>query len=187
VVELADGIAADWAEAGSLVIRPQTPMIPYNDESIELGARAFVKESCYKCHGIDGRGNRQNNVGKDEWGRTAFAANIAAGTLHGGRRPVDIYRRIYSGINGTPMPGFASAFESQGKLDTIWHLTHFVTSIVEGRELPAELLQELADETEAAIKRELEQQQTPPESATPTDDASQPMSDSESNQQSGNK
>jgi mono/diheme cytochrome c family protein len=159
VAELADGIAADWAEAASLVVRPQTPIVPYNEETIELGARAFVKESCYKCHGIDGRGNRSLNVGKDEWGRVAYAANIAAGTLHGGRRPIDIYRRIYSGINGTPMPGFASAFEAQGKLDTAWHLTHFITSIVEGRELPKELLKELAEETEAAAKRELEQQQ----------------------------
>jgi mono/diheme cytochrome c family protein len=172
VAELADGIAADWAEAASLVVRPQTPMVPYNDETIELGARAFVKESCYKCHGIDGRGNRTLNVGKDEWGNVAYAANIAAGTLHGGRRPIDIYRRIYSGINGTPMPGFASAFESQGKPDTAWHLTHFITSIVEGRELPASLLKELAEETEAAAKRDLEQPQpeeTPPEPADSPD------------------
>jgi mono/diheme cytochrome c family protein len=136
-------------------------MVPYNDETIELGARAFVKESCYKCHGLDGRGNRTLNVGKDEWGRVAYAANIAAGTLHGGRRPIDIYRRIHSGINGTPMPGFASAFKSQGKPDTAWHLTHFITSIVEGRELPAALLKKLAEEAEAAAQRELEQQQQP--------------------------
>lgn len=163
VAELADGIAAEWAEAASLVVLPQTPMVPYNDETIELGARAFVKESCYKCHGIDGRGNRTADVGKDEWGNVAYAANLAAGTLHGGRRPIDIYRRIYSGINGTPMPGFASAFESQGNLDTTWHLTHFITSIVEGRELPEELLKELAEEAEAAAKREVEQQQASPE------------------------
>jgi mono/diheme cytochrome c family protein len=183
VAELANGIDADWTEAASLVVLPQTPMVPYNEQTIELGARAFVKESCYKCHGIDGRGNRQFNVGKDEWGRTAYAANIAAGMLHGGRRPIDIYRRIYTGINGTPMPGFGSTLEAQGKLDTIWHLTHFVTSIVEGRELPAELLKELAAESEAAARRELEGQQTPPEEPTsePSESTSPSTTESESN------
>jgi mono/diheme cytochrome c family protein len=183
VAELTESIGSDWNQAASLAILPQTPMVPYTDEAIELGARAFVQESCYKCHGIDGRGNRQFNVGKDEWGRTAYAANIAAGTLHGGRRPVDIYRRIYSGINGTPMPGFGSALASQNKLDTIWHLTHFVTSIVEGRELPAELLKQLAEETEAAAKRELETQNQPnatePASETPSPDATTPTETTE--------
>ncbi len=156
VAETADDIAKRWDEAAAEVVLPKTPMVPYNDETIQLGARAFVKESCYKCHGIDGRGNRQFNVGKDDWGRISYAANLRSGMLHGGRRPVDIYRRIYSGINGTPMPSFGATLESQGKLDTIWHLTHFVTSVVEGRELPEELLKELAAEAEAAVQRELQ-------------------------------
>ncbi len=168
VVESANDIAMRWDEAEAQVVLPKTPMVPYNDETIELGARAFVKESCYKCHGIDGRGSRQFNVGKDDWGRIAFAANLRSGMLHGGRRPVDIYRRVYSGINGTPMPSFGELFEAQGKLDTIWHLTHFVTSIVEGRELPEQLMKELAAEAEAAVQRESQglETETPSDAST---------------------
>ena len=54
--------------------------------------------------------------------------------LHGGRRPVDVYRRIYSGINGTPMPAFGDALAEEP--DTIWHLVHYILSIVEGRDVP---------------------------------------------------
>ena len=43
---------------------------------------------------------------------------------------LDIYRRIYTGINGTPMPAFAQAFSANP--EKIWHLTHYVMSIVEG-------------------------------------------------------
>jgi hypothetical protein len=54
--------------------------------------------------------------------------------LHGGRRPIDIYRRIYAGINGTPMPAFGDALADQP--DTMWHLVHYIMSIVENRDVP---------------------------------------------------
>lgn len=165
VAEEANDIYDKWNSAASQMVQPQTPMVPYNDKTIELGARAFVKQSCYKCHGIDGRGNPNSSVGKDDWGRVVYAANLRAGMLHGGRRPIDIYRRIHSGINGTPMPGFGASLGQQGELDTVWHLSHFITSIVEGRELPESLLKELAAEAEAAMKREL--QGAAPEATTP--------------------
>ena len=37
--------------------------------------------------------------------RTIKPRNLRMGVLRGGRRPIDIYRRIFSGINGGPMPG----------------------------------------------------------------------------------
>ena len=36
--------------------------------------------------------------------RTVHPRNLRLGVYRGGRRPIDIYRRIYSGINGGPMP-----------------------------------------------------------------------------------
>jgi mono/diheme cytochrome c family protein len=46
---------------------------------------------------------------------------------HGGGQPLDIYRRIYSGINGTPMPAFSTKLS--GEPETFWHLVHYVQSI----------------------------------------------------------
>lgn len=145
VAEQAQMVAQSWAEADTQIVRPLTPQPQYTAESIESGARAFVQLNCYKCHGRDGRGNKQFDVGKDDWGRIAYAADLTTGMLHGGRRPVDIYRRIYSGINATPMPAFAQPDSGKGETEaqrseTIWHLAHFVTAIVEGKPLPAALI-----------------------------------------------
>ena len=145
VAENAQFIAASWENATSQIVLPLTPPPPASPESLEAGAKAFVQLNCYKCHGPDGRGNKAQDVGKDDWGRVAYAADLTTGTLHGGRRPVDIYRRIYSGINGTPMPAFAQPDTAKGETElqrseTIWHLTQFITSIVEGRPLPTEII-----------------------------------------------
>jgi mono/diheme cytochrome c family protein len=156
VVEQTQLIAQSWADADTVIVRPLTPQPQYSQESIEAGARAFVQLNCYKCHGRDGRGNKKFDVGKDDWGRIAHAADLTTGMLHGGRRPLDIYRRIYSGINATPMPAFSQADVGKGETEsqrseTIWNLAHFVTSIVEGKPLPAEII-------DAAIVEQLKNQ-----------------------------
>jgi mono/diheme cytochrome c family protein len=165
VAENAQLIAASWKNAASQIVQPLTAPTPNSPESIEAGARSFVQLNCFKCHGPDGRGNKAQDVGKDDWGRVAYAADLTAGTLHGGRRPVDIYRRIYSGINGTPMPAFAQPDTGKGETEqqrseTIWNLTHFITSIVEGRPLPTEII-------DAEIKELLKNQPVADGSATP--------------------
>jgi mono/diheme cytochrome c family protein len=138
-------IADTWAAADQQVLHPATLQPPRTDETVRRGAEAFVELNCYKCHGKDGRGNRAFDVGKDIWGHTAFAADLSSGMLHGGRRSVDLYRRIYGGITGTPMPGSnvldASKNETlEQRSETIWHLTHFIRSVVEGKEIPADVI-----------------------------------------------
>jgi mono/diheme cytochrome c family protein len=145
VAEQAQLIANSWAEADTKIVRALTPQPQYTQESVDAGAKAFVQLNCYKCHGRDGRGNKQFDVGKDDWGRIAYAADLTTGMLHGGRRPVDIYRRIYSGINATPMPAFAQPDSGKGETETqrsetIWNLAHFITTVVEGKPLPAEII-----------------------------------------------
>jgi mono/diheme cytochrome c family protein len=145
VAEQAQRIAQSWTDADTRIVRPLTPEPPSTPESMDAGARAFVQLNCFKCHGRDGRGNKQFDVGKDDWGRIAYAADLTTGMLHGGRRPIDIYRRIYSGINATPMPAFAQPDTGKGETElqrseTIWHLAHFITGIVEGQPLPAETI-----------------------------------------------
>lgn len=145
VAEQAQGIAGSWDGAEAQIVRPLTREITSTPETIAAGAKAFVQLNCYKCHGRDGQGNKAFNVGKDDWGRTVFAADLTTGTLHGGGRPIDIYRRIYSGINATPMPSFAQPDSAKGETaeqrsDTIWHLTHFITAVVKGEPLPLDVI-----------------------------------------------
>lgn len=156
VAEHAQGIAMSWDEAESQIVRPLTREITSSPETIAAGAKAFVQLNCYKCHGRDGQGNKAFNVGKDDWGRTVQAADLTTGTLHGGGRPIDIYRRIYSGINATPMPAFAQPDSAKGETaeqrsDTIWHLTHFITAVAKGEPLPLEVI-------DAEIREQLKNQ-----------------------------
>ena len=134
VAEYVDDINASWADAAEQIVLPAMCRPPYSDESILAGRTAFLSRGCAKCHGNDGRGNPKENVGKDDWGQVAFAADLSSGMLHGGRRPVDIYRRIYAGINGTPMPAFGDALADEP--ETVWDMAHYIMSIVEGRDVP---------------------------------------------------
>ncbi|HTN77999.1 MAG TPA: c-type cytochrome [Pirellulaceae bacterium] len=153
VAGLAQEIAASWDEADSLLVRPLTIMPPQTPETVNAGALAFAEMNCVKCHNRDARGSKTADVGTDNWGRTAFPADLTMGTLHGGRRPVDIYRRIFTGINGTPMPGSGEPDSSKGETaeqrsERIWQLVHFITTVIEANEIPAEQ-QKIIDEVMA--------------------------------------
>ena len=150
--ELLNSIHATWKVAVNSVVMPLSPQPPYGDETIALGRQAFVTKGCSKCHGEDGKGqtlwlsseflaqqasappDQQVQINYDAWGNPAPAADLTSGMLHGGRRRVDVYRRIHNGINGTPMPSFGPALAAEP--DTIWHLVHYINSVVEGRPLP---------------------------------------------------
>jgi hypothetical protein len=58
--------------------------------------------------------------------------------FRGGSRPIDVYRRVYAGINGTPMPGIGETKGTDGQRllsdDDLWALVHFVRSLSERAE-----------------------------------------------------
>lgn len=134
-------VAESWREAKHQQVVPLTAEPAYTEESAEKGRQVFMTNECFKCHGLDGRGRTPEPVGKDGWtGEDVYAADLSSGMLHGGRRSQDIYRRIYSGINGTPMPGFAAKFKDNP--EQIWQLVHFIKSVTEGRKFAAGAAQE---------------------------------------------
>lgn len=127
------GIVERWKEAQTQLVMPLTPMPAFTAESIAKGHELFLKQACNKCHGSNGRGGSMGGVeiGKDSWGNSAAAADLTSGMFRGGGRPIDIYRRIYSGINGTPMPAFNEVFAQDP--DNIWYLVHFIRDTGERR------------------------------------------------------
>ena len=131
--EAVENILDRWHSAREDVVEPATKMPPITAESIAAGAAIFQKRECFKCHGRDGRGGLAGGieVGNDAWGHKDPAADLTSGMLHGGQTPLDIYRRISSGINGTPMPAFKDAFANEP--DAIWQLTHYVLSLADQR------------------------------------------------------
>lgn len=125
--EVIETVVRRWSEADGAEIRPLTLQPKFTMAHVERGKQAFLTKGCSKCHGEDGRGQTKDNRGNDAWGQQTRAADLTSGMLHGGPRPIDIYLRIYSGINGTPMPGFAAALQSEP--DTIWDLVSYVLSV----------------------------------------------------------
>jgi mono/diheme cytochrome c family protein len=129
--EYIDQIKERWADAENHIVYPISNPVPYSLDSAEKGREAFFTETagCFKCHGDDGRGRDIPNFvlpGAEE-PITVRSADLTAGMFHGGDRPIDIYRRIFAGINGTPMPGFGQSLAEQP--ETIWNLVHFVQYI----------------------------------------------------------
>ena len=133
VQDSVDTVLGRWSEAQSQQVMPVTSMPPMTENTIAKGRDLFLQQVCNKCHGTDGRGGLMGNVeiGKDSWGNEAAAADLTSGMFRGGGRPIDIYRRIHSGINGTPMPGFAETFSKEP--DNIWYLVHFIRDTGERR------------------------------------------------------
>lgn len=128
-----DEVMAFWQNTDDKLVMPVTPMPEFNEASITKGRELFLNNACIKCHGPTGRGGFLGNVeiAADAWGNKTAAADLTSGMFHGGGRPIDLYRRIYTGIYGSPMPGFASTFAQDP--DAIWHLVHYISDMGQRR------------------------------------------------------
>lgn len=135
VPDLVAEVLSAWRAAREQVIVPPIAEPPYTRESVELGRQAFMTEKagCFKCHGADGTGRTSENEQGfvDTWGQRTRAADLTSGLFRGGAEPIDIYRRIDGGVNGTPMPSYHQALGAQP--ETIWHLVHYVQYVSDAR------------------------------------------------------
>ncbi|MFN3158369.1 MAG: c-type cytochrome [Rubinisphaera brasiliensis] len=114
--------------------------------SIENGRLLYLSKDaqCASCHGDTGRGNgyqtfqfqkKQDGslyevVGlHDAWGNPLEPRNLTTGIYRGGRRPIDVFRRIYAGIKGTPMPVFGGRGLSD---EQIWDIVNYLLTMPQG-------------------------------------------------------
>jgi mono/diheme cytochrome c family protein len=124
-------ILGKWDAARGQVVYPITPMPTFKRAHVDAGKQAFLTKGCAKCHGEDGRGMMETNTGEDYWKFPTKAADLTSGMLHGGTEPLDIYRHVFAGINGTPMPSFKDALKAEP--DTIWNLVSYVLHVADSR------------------------------------------------------
>jgi mono/diheme cytochrome c family protein len=87
---------------------------------------------CVKCHKDFGR---QSPLNYDEWGTIVRPADLTTGVYRGGRRPLDLYNRIHSGINGSAMPAFKDSLNA----GQIWDLVNFLEALPYPPMLPGDL------------------------------------------------
>lgn len=131
VPEFISTILGRWNQSRSQVVFPTTSMPQFTADHLERGKKAFLTIGCNQCHGDDGRGQLATNVGQDAWGNPTKAADLTSGMLRGGTEPLDIYRHIDAGINGTPMPSFHAALQKEP--ETIWNLVGYVLQVADSR------------------------------------------------------
>ena len=115
--------------------------------TVASGDTPAPKANCFTCHGREALGdgtmepdnwNKEYvKLGKKKYERFVAAGyilpperlhpprNLRHGVFRGGRRPLDIYRRIHTGINGTAMPGSSTNLTP----DQIWDLVHYVRNL----------------------------------------------------------
>ena len=137
-----------------VVVPPDRPPARTRQEvaaSIAAGRKLFLSESakCFQCHGREGRGDGEQSELYDDWNAPKIKKNPAwfrlpverlwprdftRGVFRGGDRPIDVYWRVHTGINGTPMPQAGPGVGSAGALtpEDIWHVVNFVRSLGPG-------------------------------------------------------
>jgi len=136
---------SEWLEAGEHVIAYDGDVPPPTREMLERGKELYFQAetaNCASCHGNDHRGNGPSSKKEvegemvqitDDWGNDIYPRDLTRGVYRFGRRPIDIFRRVHAGINGTPMPAQTTLVDSEGNRllsdEDLWAIVHYVRSL----------------------------------------------------------
>ncbi len=76
------------------------------------GKELFAEAQCAKCHGDAGRGDGPSAPDlQDSWEQSISPADLTyKWQFKNGYQAADLYRTIYGGLNGTPMPSYLDAY-----------------------------------------------------------------------------
>jgi mono/diheme cytochrome c family protein len=112
---------------GAPVEIPAEP--PSSAESIQRGSELFQSMNCWSCHGKQGRGDGPSAASlTDSKGNPITPFDFTSGSrFKCGDTDRDVYRDLVTGLDGTPMPSFASATTA----DQRWDLVHYIRSLSE--------------------------------------------------------
>jgi mono/diheme cytochrome c family protein len=119
-------ISSWWQTAQNSLIRPDSFESGQSESqyaaSVKRGWALFAKQGeagCISCHMDYGR---QSALKYDYWGTVVRPSDLTTGVYRGGRRPIDLFWRIHSGINGTGMTAFGKNLTAQN----VWDVVHFL-------------------------------------------------------------
>ncbi len=103
------------------------PAMPVpDDRQLALGKELYTKMGCIGCHGETGKGDAKPvEETKDDWGEPLHPRNYSIGVYKGGSRPEDLYLRVLTGLDGTPMTGF---WKDAMNTEERWAVVRYITS-----------------------------------------------------------
>ena len=126
VIEYVKAFSPKFKNEKPRVLSPG-PSTPSSSASIASGKKVYQKLQCGKCHGDDGKGTGAIASDlKDEWGYDTKPTMLTEPwTFRGGATPKDLFLRIRTGIDGTPMPSYkGTASDAE-----MWNLANYVLSL----------------------------------------------------------
>jgi len=115
--------------AAAVPIPPEPPNSP---ESIQRGSELFQSMNCWSCHGKDGRGYGPSAATlTDSKGFPIAPFDFTSGSrFKCGESDRDMFRDLVTGLDGTPMPSFASAMNDNQR----WDVVHYIRSLSNRKE-----------------------------------------------------
>jgi mono/diheme cytochrome c family protein len=123
-----------WKEAQEMAIVPDKYPYPDTEEALlqsaARGAALFNTgtASCVSCHKNYGR---EAPYYFDAWATIVRPRDLVNGYYRGGRRPIDMYNRVWSGIAGSGMASYDKELrptdeEKAKNMDRMWDLVNFM-------------------------------------------------------------
>ena len=110
------------AAVGLALFNGEEPATPEAKELLRLRGENPKDVNCRSCHNDYGR---QAKFRFDQWGTLVRPNNFFNGIFRGGRRPVDLYYRVHSGIAGSGMNPFGKTLSS----NSTWDLVNLARSL----------------------------------------------------------
>ena len=106
------------------------PVPPYTQARVDSGYVLYSDEkkgACVKCHGNSGRGDgAQAGTQKDDWGDEILPGDLSKPwNYKNGSSLAEMFRTFSTGINGSPMPGYAESLSEEQR----WNLVCYVKSL----------------------------------------------------------
>ena len=101
-------------------------------EASRVGRQFYDSLQCRKCHGDGGRGNGPSAPTlHDDAGSPIFAADLTQNwRFRGGGTVADIFHRLRTGVDGTPMPSFSDLIDQKIVSEQeLWRLAQYVRGL----------------------------------------------------------
>ncbi len=112
-------VASDAPGFGTAIVPPPRPV----NADVARGEVLFQEFNCVGCHGEKGDGRGVLAAGLvDSDGLSIMPADLRVGQFKGGNEPEHIWMRLYTGIDGTPMPNFGRNTPGED----LWALVEYV-------------------------------------------------------------
>jgi mono/diheme cytochrome c family protein len=110
------------------------PAPPSTADSVAHGKQLYADAGCGSCHGDTGKGDGTSAADlKDAQGRPIAPRDFTAGVFRGGGDRLDLYYRIATGMDGTPMPAYGDVLAG----NELYAVVDYVRSLAVPKPAPA--------------------------------------------------